>query len=51
MRYNWLRDVIGKELMKLKKIHTDFNPSDMMTKVVTKEKLKLCAGSTSMDSN
>ena len=51
VRYHWLRDVIGKELMKLKKIHTDFNPSDMMTKVVTREKLKLCAGSTGMDSN
>ena len=35
VRYQWLRDVIGKELMKLKKIHTDFNPYDMMTKVVT----------------
>ena len=51
VRYHWLRDVIGKELMKLKKIHTDFNPSDMMTKVVTREKLKLCAGSAGMDSN
>ena len=37
--------------MKLKKIHTDFNPSDMLTKVVTREKLKLCAGSASMNSN
>ena len=51
VRYHWLRDIIGKELMKLKKIHTDFNPSDMMTKVVTREKLKLCAGSAGMDSN
>ena len=51
VRYHWLRDVIGKELMKLKKIHTDFNPSDMMTKVVTREKLKLCAGLADMDSN
>ena len=51
VRYHWLRDVIGKELMKLKKIHTDFNPSDMMTKVVTREKLKLCVGSAGMDSN
>ena len=37
--------------MKLKKIHTDFNPSDMMTKVVTREKLKLCSRSADMDSN
>ena len=51
VRYHWLRDVIGKELMKLKKIHTDFSPSDMMTKVVTREKLKLCAESAGMDSN
>ena len=28
--------------MKLEKIHTDKNPSDMMTKVVSKGKLELC---------
>ena len=37
--------------MKLKKIYTNFNHSDMMTKVVTREKLKLCVGSAGMDSN
>ena len=37
--------------MKLKKIHTDFNPFDMMTKVVTREKLKLCVGSAGMNYN
>ena len=37
--------------MKLKKIHTDFNSSDMMTKVVSREKLKLYAGSAGMYSN
>uniref|UniRef100_A0A2N9FPX7 Integrase catalytic domain-containing protein n=1 Tax=Fagus sylvatica TaxID=28930 RepID=A0A2N9FPX7_FAGSY len=33
------------------KIHTDKNPADMLTKVVSKEKLELCAGSTGMNSN
>jgi hypothetical protein len=28
--------------MKLKKIHTDKNPSDMLTKIVPKDKLELC---------
>uniref|UniRef100_A0A2N9F0J4 Integrase catalytic domain-containing protein n=1 Tax=Fagus sylvatica TaxID=28930 RepID=A0A2N9F0J4_FAGSY len=33
------------------KIHTDENPADMLTKVVSKEKLELCAGSAGMNSN
>ena len=43
MRYHWIREVIEKNLMKLEKIHTDKNPSDMMTKVVSKGKLELCS--------
>ncbi|XXG88514.1 hypothetical protein AAC387_Pa12g0708 [Persea americana] len=42
MRYHLIREVIEKNLMKLEKIHTNKNPSDMMTKVVSKEKQELC---------
>uniref|UniRef100_A0A2N9FX16 Integrase catalytic domain-containing protein n=1 Tax=Fagus sylvatica TaxID=28930 RepID=A0A2N9FX16_FAGSY len=35
----------ARRLMQLRKIHTDKNPADMLTKVVPKEKLELCAGS------
>ena len=51
IRYHWIREVMEKQLMKLKKIHTDKNPSDMMTKVVTREKLELCKELAGMDSN
>lgn len=42
VRFHWLRDVIENQQMKLKKIHTDKNPSDMLTKIVPKDKLELC---------
>ena len=35
--YHWIREVIDKNLMKFENIHTDNNPSDMMTKVMSKE--------------
>jgi Reverse transcriptase (RNA-dependent DNA polymerase) len=35
--------------MKLKKIHTDKNPSDMLTKIVPKDKLELCRRLVGMD--
>uniref|UniRef100_A0A2N9FLT3 Integrase catalytic domain-containing protein n=1 Tax=Fagus sylvatica TaxID=28930 RepID=A0A2N9FLT3_FAGSY len=41
----------ARRLMQLRKIHTDKNPADMLTKVVPKEKLELCAGSAGMNSN
>ena len=37
--------------MQLRKIHTEKNPADMLTKVVTKEKLELCARIAGMNSN
>ena len=43
VRYHWIREVVEKNLMKLEKIHTDKNSSDMMTKVVSKGKLELCS--------
>ncbi|KAF5937043.1 hypothetical protein HYC85_024549 [Camellia sinensis] len=38
-----------KQQMKPVKIHTDKNPSDMMTKVVTTDKLEVCKNLTGMD--
>ncbi|KAL6195864.1 hypothetical protein ACLB2K_031481 [Fragaria x ananassa] len=34
LRYHWIRDVVSKKLLRLKKIHTDKNTSNMLTKVV-----------------
>jgi hypothetical protein len=49
VRFHWLRDVIENQQMKLKKIHTDKNPSDMLTKIVPKDKLELCRLLVGMD--
>ena len=51
VRYHRIRLVVEKQLMELRKIHTEKNPTDMLTKVVTKEKLELCAGTAGMNSN
>jgi hypothetical protein len=49
VRYHWLRQAAEEQQFKLEKIHTDKNPADMMTKVVTREKLQLCAELIGMD--
>ena len=41
VRYNWLRLVVEQQLFELEKIHTDENSADMLTKVMSREKLKL----------
>ncbi|KAH9289836.1 hypothetical protein KI387_033953 [Taxus chinensis] len=41
LRYNFIRTTLEEEKLKLEKIYTSKNPTDMMTKVVTREKLKL----------
>ena len=51
MRYNWLRLVVEQQSFELEKIHTNENPADMLTKVVSREKLKLCVGLAGMNSN
>ena len=51
VRYHWLRLVLEKQLMQLRKIHTEKNSVDMLTKVVPKEKLELCVESAGMNSN
>jgi hypothetical protein len=43
VRYHWLREAIDKDELKLSKVSTNDNPADMLTKVVTHEKHKLCA--------
>jgi hypothetical protein len=49
VRYHWLREVIDKKQMRLENIHTEKNPSNMLTKVVPTGKLKLCSQLTSLN--
>jgi hypothetical protein len=42
-------EVIDKKQMKLEKIHTEKNPSDMLTKVVPTGKLELCSQLTGLN--
>ena len=51
VRYHWLKLIVDQQLMQLRKIHINKNPADMLTKVVSKEKLVLCAGLAGMNSN
>ncbi|GKA91500.1 hypothetical protein Tco_0813370 [Tanacetum coccineum] len=41
IRYHWIRDVIEDGMFELNKVHTDDNASDMLTKAVVREKLKI----------
>ena len=42
LKYHFIRLVLKDGELKLEKIHTSQNPSDMLTKVVTREKLRIC---------
>ena len=42
VRYHWIRDALEAKLLKLEKIHTNDNGSDMMTKVLPRDKLITC---------
>ena len=42
VRYHWIRDAIEDKLFELDKVHTDDNCSDMLTKALAREKLKIC---------
>ena len=46
IRYHWIREVMDQQLLRLVKIHTDENPADMLTKVVSRDKLELCRDTT-----
>ncbi|GJX92059.1 retrovirus-related pol polyprotein from transposon TNT 1-94 [Tanacetum coccineum] len=39
--YHWIRDAIEDGMFELNKVHTDDNASDMLTKAVAREKLKI----------
>ena len=43
LKYHFIRFVLDEELLKLEKIHTSQNPTDMLTKGVTREKLSSCS--------
>ena len=43
IRYHWIRDVLESKDIEMEKIHTDKNIADMLTKVVSCDKLKVCA--------
>ena len=51
VRYHLLKRVVEQQSFGLEKIHTEENPTDMLTKVVSREKLKLCAELAGMNSN
>lgn len=40
--YHWICETIDQQLLRLVKINTNENLADMLTKVVTRDKLKLC---------
>jgi hypothetical protein len=45
LRYHFIRSLLESGQLLLEKIRGTENPADMLTKVVTMEKLKLCAAS------
>ena len=42
VRYHWIKKVIEEQLFQIRNIHIDKNTIDIMTKVITKEKLAQC---------
>lgn len=40
VKFHFAREIISKELVKVKKIYTNDNPADMLTKVIPVSKLK-----------
>eukprot|EP00253_Pinus_taeda_P028155 PITA_28155 len=43
LKYHFIRSVLEGGELKLEKIHTSQNPADMLTKVVTRERLRICS--------
>ena len=50
VRYHWIRNATEEKRFKLKKIHTDKNAADMMTKVIPKQKMEFCSMLAGMES-
>ena len=48
--FMYLRDIVQENRAKLKKIHTNNNALNMLTKVVPKQKLQLCIGTVGLNS-
>lgn len=42
VRYHFVREILEEEEILLQKIHTTENPTDMLTKVVTRAKFEHC---------
>ena len=42
VKYHFIREKISKGVVEVKKVHTDDNPADFGTKVVTLSKFKRC---------
>jgi hypothetical protein len=49
VRYHWLRLAIEEQMLQLKKIHTNDNAADMLTKAVPPDKLEVCTKLAGMD--
>ena len=42
VKYHFIRDMISQQMFKLEKIPTEFNPSDMGTKILPMSKFNMC---------
>ncbi|BAT98199.1 hypothetical protein VIGAN_09183800, partial [Vigna angularis var. angularis] len=42
VRYHWIREALDEKKLKIEKIHTDLNWSDMMTKSIPIKKVEDC---------
>ncbi|KAH9322939.1 hypothetical protein KI387_017578 [Taxus chinensis] len=51
LRYHFIKTTLEEEKLKLEKIHNSQNLTDMMTKVVTGEKLNLCSALVGLHEN
>lgn len=44
LRYHWIRYVLEEGQLSLEKIHTNKNPTDMLIKILSRNKNELCRG-------
>ena len=49
IKLHFIRNVVSMGVVRMVKIHTDRNPADMLTKVVTTAKFKVCLDITGRD--
>ena len=48
LRYHWIRQVLEEGHLQLEKIHTTENPTDMLTKILPRDKQELCRSLTGL---